>query len=159
MGEDWGRSYAPGLMRYVVLSIDHLLPKEESGRWSWFNSCPWIQLLAPHIAARGDLTWEYNITEPPQDLWKIQGIKPPPFRSDAEKLWAQQNVPSAWEHGEQKARMNKGPKFWEEDARGFGWQPSWRIFVVFHMSGYVVKVLGLVTLIEYLQKKFPALHH
>lgn len=55
------------------------------------------QLLAPHIAAREDLDWEYHVVETPRDLWKIQGIVPPPSRSAEEKLWARENKAIPWE--------------------------------------------------------------
>ncbi|MCJ1464850.1 hypothetical protein MMC07_003465 [Pseudocyphellaria aurata] len=56
------------------------------------------ELLAPHIAARGNLDWEYHVLETPRDLWKIQGIAPPPFRSSEEKVWARENKATPWEN-------------------------------------------------------------
>lgn len=67
-----------------------------------------IQLLAPHIEARGGLNWEYHIQETPRDLWKIQGFAPPPFRSLEEKLWSKENKALAWENGELKDELENG---------------------------------------------------
>lgn len=52
--------------------------------------------LAPHVRDRG-LDWEFHIDETPIDLWQVQGLVPPPAFSDAEKLWAKENRPVAYE--------------------------------------------------------------
>lgn len=61
--------------------------------------------MEPHIAARGDLKWEYHINETPRDLWTTEGIRPPPFRSAEEKVWAREDRPLAWENGELKGKL------------------------------------------------------
>jgi hypothetical protein len=43
------------------------------------------------IIDREELDWELHIYETPRDLWRVQGIDPPPAGSDAEKLWADKN--------------------------------------------------------------------
>jgi hypothetical protein len=47
--------------------------------------------LEPHIQARPELEWELHIAETPRDLWRINGIDPPPSNSEAEKTWKEQN--------------------------------------------------------------------
>ncbi|MCJ1260531.1 hypothetical protein MMC22_000392 [Lobaria immixta] len=86
----------------VRIAVDHLAihkPKQEDDsqglRGQLLNEID--EFLAPHIAARGDLDWEYNIVEAPRDLWKIQGIAPPPFKSAEEKVWARENKATPWE--------------------------------------------------------------
>jgi len=54
--------------------------------------------LKPHIAAKG-YDWEYHIAETDRGLWKINGLIPPPFGSDAEAVWARENAPVEWEGG------------------------------------------------------------
>jgi hypothetical protein len=49
------------------------------------------QTLEPHIQARPELEWELHIAETPRDLWRINGIDPPPSNSEAEKTWKEQN--------------------------------------------------------------------
>ena len=64
-----------------------------------------FKVLEPHIAARGDLNWEYHINESARDLWKTQGINPPPHDSEEEKIWAREDKPLAWENGELKTKL------------------------------------------------------
>ena len=52
-------------------------------------------LIAPYTTDRG-LRVEFNVDEVPRDLWMIGGLYPPPWRSDAEKLWAERNEPVAY---------------------------------------------------------------
>lgn len=52
--------------------------------------------LKPYIADKG-LDWEFHIDETPFDLWSIQGMRPPPPESEAEKRWIAENRPSAYE--------------------------------------------------------------
>jgi len=46
--------------------------------------------IAPFVTARG-YDSEVQIDEPGRDLWTINGIAPPPFRSIAEKKWLKEN--------------------------------------------------------------------
>ncbi|MCJ1224667.1 hypothetical protein MMC12_001312 [Toensbergia leucococca] len=89
---------------YVRIAIEHIAihrPIEVRA-----SMCAEIdKLLAPHIAARGDLRWEYHINDTPRDLWKIQGMVPPPWKSAEEKVWAEKGVALAWEDGELKGKM------------------------------------------------------
>ncbi|KAK4185369.1 putative oxalocrotonate tautomerase [Podospora australis] len=64
------------------------------------------QLLKPHVADKG-YDWEYHIDETPRGLWKIQGLVPPPFQSQAEKKWFEANKALEWEgeDGEVGARI------------------------------------------------------
>jgi len=52
--------------------------------------------LAPFVKARG-YDWEVHIDETPMDLWRTQGLVPPPPESDIEKLWAKENRPVPYE--------------------------------------------------------------
>ncbi|MEU8874273.1 tautomerase family protein [Streptomyces javensis] len=53
------------------------------------------RLLAPHTRDRG-LHCEFHVDETPRDLWMIDGMWPPPARSEAEQLWARENRPVAY---------------------------------------------------------------
>ncbi|KAK3368568.1 putative oxalocrotonate tautomerase [Podospora didyma] len=59
------------------------------------------QALKPHIADNG-YDWEYSIDETPRELWKINGVIPPPFQSGDEKNWATLNKPVEWHKTEEK---------------------------------------------------------
>ena len=50
------------------------------------------RVLAPHTTERG-LYCEFHVDETPRDLWMMDGIAPPPSRSEAEQLWARENRP------------------------------------------------------------------
>jgi len=52
--------------------------------------------LAPFVKDRG-YDWEVHIDETPMDLWRTQGLVPPPPESDIEKLWAKENRPVPYE--------------------------------------------------------------
>ncbi|WP_203887782.1 tautomerase family protein [Planotetraspora kaengkrachanensis] len=47
-------------------------------------------LLAPHTRDRG-LYCEFHVDETPRDLWMIDGLRPPPEGSEAERLWVREN--------------------------------------------------------------------
>ncbi|MBY4207994.1 tautomerase family protein [Rhodococcus fascians] len=50
-------------------------------------------ILAPHVGRHEGLHWEFHIDETSEELWRINGLVPPPGRSDAEKTWASTNRP------------------------------------------------------------------
>lgn len=58
--------------------------------------------LAPHIKERG-FRWEVHVDETPTDLWRVQGIKPPPEHSEAEQEWAKNNAAAEYEMSEAAA--------------------------------------------------------
>ncbi|WP_179273583.1 tautomerase family protein [Rhodococcus sp. 06-462-5] len=37
--------------------------------------------------------WEFHIDETSEELWMIDGLIPPPGRSEAEMAWAEANAP------------------------------------------------------------------
>ena len=49
-------------------------------------------VIAPYTTDRG-LHVEFHVDETPRDLWMIDGLYPPPFGSDAEKIWYEKNQP------------------------------------------------------------------
>jgi hypothetical protein len=52
--------------------------------------------LAPLVKERG-YDWEVHIDETPTDLWRVQGLVPPPPESSTERLWAKENKPTPYE--------------------------------------------------------------
>lgn len=80
---------------FVRIWADHIartLPTPEAKAY-------WVKIsneaIAPFVQARG-YDWEFHIDETPFDLWSIQGLRPPPANSDAEKLWALENKPTPY---------------------------------------------------------------
>jgi phenylpyruvate tautomerase PptA (4-oxalocrotonate tautomerase family) len=80
---------------FVRIWIDHIartLPNDEAKR-RWLAMCD--DALAPFVKERG-YDWEYHIDETPFDLWSIQGLRPPPPNSPAEKQWVADNRPGPY---------------------------------------------------------------
>jgi hypothetical protein len=57
------------------------------------------RVIEPWVKDRG-YDWEFTITEPPSDLWSLQGEIPPPFESVAEKRWIQENKATPYTQAE-----------------------------------------------------------
>ena len=84
---------------FVRLQIDQMartLPGPVIREW-WVKNLD--QVIAPWIRDRG-YDWEFTITEPPFDLWSLQGEIPPPFESLAEKRWVQENKATPYAQAE-----------------------------------------------------------
>ena len=84
---------------FVRLQIDQMartLPGPVIREW-WTRNLD--QVIAPWIRDRG-YDWEFTITEPPADLWSLQGEIPPPFESVAEKRWVQENKATPYSQAE-----------------------------------------------------------
>ncbi|KAK7752065.1 hypothetical protein SLS62_006031 [Diatrype stigma] len=78
---------------FVRLSIQHLAYRNSDEK-AMTAMCDRIdKWLSPHLEK---YDWEYNISEPARDLWRINGIIPPPFGSALEKKWAEEEKPSKY---------------------------------------------------------------
>jgi len=80
--------------RFVRIWVDHIarsLPVEARG-W-WIDQCN--EAIAPLTRDRG-YDWEFHIDETPFDIWSIQGMRPPPANSDAERKWIAENKPTPY---------------------------------------------------------------
>jgi phenylpyruvate tautomerase PptA (4-oxalocrotonate tautomerase family) len=90
--------------RFVRIQIDQMartLPGPVIREW-WTRNLDVV--IAPWVRDRG-YDWEFTITEPPADLWSLQGHIPPPFESMAEKRWIEENCASPYTH-EEKLPVN-----------------------------------------------------
>ena len=81
---------------FVRIRVDHIArnggtAEERAGFMSLIEA-----KIAPFIKDRGR-DWEIHIDETPLDLWRTQGLVPPPAFSDMEKLWAKENRPIPYE--------------------------------------------------------------
>ncbi|MCJ1477080.1 hypothetical protein MMC13_005751 [Lambiella insularis] len=90
---------------YVRINIEHIaihqVKLEDDVKYSRQRMCRrFDQVLEPHIAARGDIHWEYNVYETPRDLWKVDGLAPPENKTEEMKAWAREGKALAWEKGE-----------------------------------------------------------
>ncbi|KAL2214860.1 putative oxalocrotonate tautomerase [Thermoascus aurantiacus ATCC 26904] len=48
------------------------------------------RILKPHIADKG-YDWEFHVEETERKLWKINGMIPPPHKSEEERVWVKEN--------------------------------------------------------------------
>ncbi len=81
--------------RFVRIQVDQMartLPGPILREW-WVNRLD--EVIPPWVRDRG-YDWEFNITEPPPDLWSVQGLIPPPFDSAAERRWVRENKASPY---------------------------------------------------------------
>lgn len=46
--------------------------------------------MKPHLLDKG-YDFEYHVDETDRRLWKINGLVPPPFKSEEEKVWVREN--------------------------------------------------------------------
>jgi phenylpyruvate tautomerase PptA (4-oxalocrotonate tautomerase family) len=84
---------------FVRIQIDQMartLPGPVIREW-WTHSIDAV--IAPWVGDRG-YDWEFTITEPPADLWSLQGEIPPPFESVAERRWIDENKASPYTQAE-----------------------------------------------------------
>lgn len=80
---------------FVRLEIAHIArTMNDPEMKAWFlDTCK--RVMDPYVADRGR-RWEMHIQETPFDLWTVQGLRPPPPNSEAEKRWKAENRPSAY---------------------------------------------------------------
>jgi phenylpyruvate tautomerase PptA (4-oxalocrotonate tautomerase family) len=80
---------------FVRIWVDHIARSFDSEDLKSRFLTAVSQLLAPFIEARG-LRWEMHVDETPFSLWTIQGIRPPPPDTEAERRWQTENRPTPY---------------------------------------------------------------
>jgi phenylpyruvate tautomerase PptA (4-oxalocrotonate tautomerase family) len=76
----------------VRVVIDHIA-RRNPDQASRQRTAHWIKgILHPHLKQHGDLHWEFHVDETSEDMWMINGLVPPPGRSEAEQAWAKANA-------------------------------------------------------------------
>ncbi|RYO42797.1 hypothetical protein AA0111_g705 [Alternaria arborescens] len=94
-GNVWvGPESKTNFVRIVVEQIARAMPSPDTAegrawRTGWMDKIN--ETLRPYILDRKELDWEMHISETPRDLWRVQGIDPPPTDSEAEKSWKAKN--------------------------------------------------------------------
>ncbi|MGJ0118707.1 tautomerase family protein [Williamsia sp. MIQD14] len=79
-----GGTSAPRTARIEIAHIARHLPDSASRR----RTAGWVgDVLSPYLD-RDEIHWEFHIDETSEELWMINGLVPPPARSEAEKAWA-----------------------------------------------------------------------
>ena len=82
---------------FIRIAIEHIavnLPNEDAQYARVTKKID--EVLKPHIEDAG-YDWEYHVDETDRRQWKVNGIAPPPWKSEEEKVWFEENKPSAWE--------------------------------------------------------------
>jgi phenylpyruvate tautomerase PptA (4-oxalocrotonate tautomerase family) len=76
----------------VRIRVDHIARQLETAEARAVCMAVIEQELAPYVRDRG-FDWEIHINETPMDLWRIQGLVPPPPESEMERIWANEDRP------------------------------------------------------------------
>ncbi|KAM7193041.1 putative oxalocrotonate tautomerase [Naviculisporaceae sp. PSN 640] len=103
-----GGENPPSDRPFVRITVDHIaVHTDNNEKHMRYAMTKLNDLLRPHIKEKG-YDWEIHVDETPRGLWMINGFRPPPWRSAAEKKWFEDNRPSAWESwGEGSAKEEK----------------------------------------------------
>lgn len=88
VGGELAHKHGNAFIRMVVEHIHVRQPSEDAAYAGLTKRLD--ALLKPHIEDKG-YDWEYHVDETERRLWKINGIAPPPFRSEDEKMWVMEN--------------------------------------------------------------------
>lgn len=75
-------------VRVSIENISRKLPSDDAYKTGFKDRVDAV--LRPFVAAKG-FNWEFNVLETERDLWRIDGMDPPPPDSDEEKLWSVEN--------------------------------------------------------------------
>jgi phenylpyruvate tautomerase PptA (4-oxalocrotonate tautomerase family) len=81
---------------FIRLCIEHIYMNfpNEVRQLSYLDGLD--KILTPTFQSKG-LRWEYHINNTPRELWKVQGLVPPPFGSSAEQVWMKENRATPYE--------------------------------------------------------------
>ena len=82
----------------IYVQIYHIARSFESEKQKQSFLAAIEHVLQPFREKKGADS-EYFVLEGSRDLWRINGIIPPPTRSDEEKAWAESNRPRMWQGG------------------------------------------------------------
>lgn len=88
MGTTPDTSLTKPFIRVVITHIAVRMPDDQQYHRSFTSKVD--NALKPHIEDKG-YDWEYHIAETGRDLWKINGLIPPPWKSEEERVWAREN--------------------------------------------------------------------
>jgi hypothetical protein len=84
---------------FIRLAIEHIAVHQPNEDEAYKRTANRVDAtIKPHIADKG-YDWEFHIDETERRLWRINGLYPPPFQSEEEKVWARENRPVVFEKG------------------------------------------------------------
>lgn len=82
---------------FVRLTVEHMAVHRHEGAEGFparFSDAI-DATLKPYIADQG-YDWEITVTDTTRDFWRLNGLAAPPWRSEAEKMWAKEGRPLPW---------------------------------------------------------------
>jgi phenylpyruvate tautomerase PptA (4-oxalocrotonate tautomerase family) len=74
----------------VRIAIDHIA-RHYADSASRESAMQRVGAVIQQFAAAKGLRWEVHVDETSRELWRIDGLEPPPTGSSAEELWAKEN--------------------------------------------------------------------
>jgi len=81
---------------FIRIVADHIAVRLEDDDLAYKRTAAsFDNALKPHVADKG-YDWEFHVDETERRLWRVNGMIPPPFGSDAEERWAKDNKPTVW---------------------------------------------------------------
>ncbi|KAJ5084042.1 hypothetical protein NUU61_008621 [Penicillium alfredii] len=81
----------PVFYPFVRIVITHIALRIPDAAASYRRTTFQIdKILKLHVADKG-CDGVYHVAETERRLWKISGMIPPPYQSEAERLWAEEN--------------------------------------------------------------------
>ncbi|KAG9206223.1 hypothetical protein G6514_004946 [Epicoccum nigrum] len=84
---------------FIRLAIEHIAVHQPNEDEAYKRTANRVDAaIKPHIADKG-YDWEFHIDETERRLWRINGLYPPPFQSEEEKVWSRENRPVVFEKG------------------------------------------------------------
>ena len=90
-GDTWvggEHEFEKPLIRFVIEHIAVHMPNSDEAYKKVTSRID--QALKPHIAEK-EYNWEFHVDETERRLWKVNGLIPPQFGSEEEKLWVKEN--------------------------------------------------------------------
>ncbi|GAB7345595.1 hypothetical protein MBLNU457_3895t1 [Dothideomycetes sp. NU457] len=76
---------------FIRISVDHIAVKQPDEDSAYERSANrLVEVLKPHVADKG-YDWEFHVDETERRYWRINGMAPPPFKSEQEKIWVKEN--------------------------------------------------------------------
>jgi phenylpyruvate tautomerase PptA (4-oxalocrotonate tautomerase family) len=83
---------------FVRIVVDHIARHLPDPEYRKFAMGVFEATIAPYVRDKG-LDWEIHFDETPLDLWRVQGLIPPPAGTELEKLWAEENRAIPYDEG------------------------------------------------------------
>lgn len=83
--------------KFVRIAVDHIAVRLQNLDREYKRVSDGLTaVLKPHLEGRG-WDWEFHVDETERRMWRINGLEPPPFRSEQEKMWFDEGKPGPWQ--------------------------------------------------------------